>query len=726
MTQEYYARIDYLYEGGDAKFSIPFSYINKEHIVAIIDEDTENPITDLEFLTDNQVKINKEIMSGSTVSIRRITPLDNRFVIFTDGNILDEESQNLSALQVFDVVQEIKDANNWLLNQMQEFIALKQYIDKALVTLDDALNSAQEATEMNIETQQLLNDVSNSYENLKAEIDKGVKTKVTHNLFEIITTDKELTEQETIGLARQGSIVKQADYPTAYNTILNEYETGTKKVYTSSTSVIYVNSYTGNTLGTFYQPSSMNLAVGENIYSNTTCTTSIGSITAKDSLSIDKYTGNITTSFYVNTAITLEVGSTVYSDKALTQVIGTVEELKQLINYKYKGNKSGIFYTSNSVNLRVGRILYKDMMLSEPLGTITKMEEVSSDKYSVSGLEDIDYFYVPTGTIIQANTPIYKDAACTEVLSTITGKGTVTAQSSYCYSYKDYVNGNFAYIKGHYKYFPSPFYTKELIKSKTEVYKDSSCLTRLLDIKLSDMGKGLCVVNSSKINLWDIRNVKLVSSSTSASNDYITIGTDTTKLSYYKQATVKAEVIVIGDNGSNETYKLEGIETGNFIKISDIAYQAYNKISTETITTLTIAQNSTTITDTVTSNGVVTTAGIAFEYIEASNGHNIVSSVYQSQLTNIDKLFYVVDFENAKFKLPVLTENEGKYYYFCVGNTVIVQSGIQGVTKAELNDILESYVKNNDEVFQTLISIVSDYTDVLGSINTSLADILGE
>ena len=113
MANEYYARVDYIYEGGNTKFSIPFPYIDKSHIVAIINEDTENPITDLEFLTDNQVQLNTEIMTRATVSIRRITPLDNRFVDFTDGNILDEESQDLSALQVFDVVQEIKDSNDW-------------------------------------------------------------------------------------------------------------------------------------------------------------------------------------------------------------------------------------------------------------------------------------------------------------------------------------------------------------------------------------------------------------------------------------------------------------------------------------------------------------------------------------------------------------------------------------------------------------------------------------
>lgn len=107
MTITYYARVDYTYNGGDKNFSIPFSYINQSHIIVIKNDTTT--ITGFTFLSSNQIQINEELTTGDVISIRRLTPLTDRMVVFTDDNILDEECLNLSVQQVFNAMQEVED-----------------------------------------------------------------------------------------------------------------------------------------------------------------------------------------------------------------------------------------------------------------------------------------------------------------------------------------------------------------------------------------------------------------------------------------------------------------------------------------------------------------------------------------------------------------------------------------------------------------------------------------
>ena len=69
---DYYARRDYVYSSGDRYFSIPFSYIDKEHIhVFINEEETEN----FTFLNDSQVSITPTLTAGDVVSVRRYMEL---------------------------------------------------------------------------------------------------------------------------------------------------------------------------------------------------------------------------------------------------------------------------------------------------------------------------------------------------------------------------------------------------------------------------------------------------------------------------------------------------------------------------------------------------------------------------------------------------------------------------------------------------------------------------
>jgi len=128
---EYYARVDYIYSSGERLFSVPFSYIEESHVYVLVDG---IKTTNFEFMTQNQIKINDEINEGATVSIRRSTPLDNEMVKFTDGNILDEYTQNLAKTQTLNAVQEVRDEQDTLNANMQEFIDLKNSVNEQLNT----------------------------------------------------------------------------------------------------------------------------------------------------------------------------------------------------------------------------------------------------------------------------------------------------------------------------------------------------------------------------------------------------------------------------------------------------------------------------------------------------------------------------------------------------------------------------------------------------------------
>ena len=103
----YYARVDYSYSG-DSKFTIPFSYIKKEHIVVLVND---VKTTNYTYITSSQIEVKDGLQAEDVVSIRRTTPIKDKLVSFTDLNILNGETQNLAQEQVFNAVQEMYDDN---------------------------------------------------------------------------------------------------------------------------------------------------------------------------------------------------------------------------------------------------------------------------------------------------------------------------------------------------------------------------------------------------------------------------------------------------------------------------------------------------------------------------------------------------------------------------------------------------------------------------------------
>lgn len=731
MSLDFNARIDYKYQGGDTKFSVPFSYINKSHIYVIINGDIDNPTQEFAWLSENQISLAFTPNIDDIVSIRRVTPNNEKMVVFEDNNILDEETQNLAQDQIFNVVQEIEDSNNDLLSQMDEFISQKDYVDEMLSDINNIQSVLESATQLNAETQELVEGISETYEKLKDTVEKGSISTIPHNLFELVIYDKSLSTEEQIGLGKQGSKIRYEEYSDAYTVLNEEYNTGIEKVYTDDEVVTYTKSYEGSESGLFYTPSDTDLIVGEAVYSDSNCTTLLGNIESVENTEADKYTGSITSNFYTQKDSELIEGREVYSDNILTNVLGTIEELSSISSYKYKASTSGIFYISSDLNIRVGRIIYSDAALSQELGTITGVNTFKSDRYSISGLDSTTEFFVPENTIITEGTKLYTDSSCSVELGTVTKKGQISVDKSYYYN----IVPVFGWSSFHYQ---ASFYTKQAIPDKAQdninltCYFDKGCLNPMKQKVISKTdgtfnGKPTITLTPQSGSNF-IATYQLITYSTGTSSSYINIDNNDTQLSYYKQGTVSTEIINI-DNGINESYSLEGIESGDYIKISGIDLQKYNKTGSISTGTIVLNINEQSVKQSYTSKGVITSSGIVFTYKEASNGHKIVPSLYEEVINNLitskgSSEFYIINNEEESFILPTL--DLSKNIYFCLGNTVLTPSSIQGVTKEYLNNELENYAKLDNETLLAIQTILDSYNNTLGDIQSSLENILGE
>ena len=136
----YFARKEYTYSSGDTIFSIPFSYIKKEHIsVYINDEETEN----YTYLNNSQIQVSDTLEAGDIVSIVRSTPITSKMVEFSDTSILNKDTQNLAQDQVFNAIQEIYDNNiEFKLETNDNFDDYKDTVNTQITTISNAVDTA--------------------------------------------------------------------------------------------------------------------------------------------------------------------------------------------------------------------------------------------------------------------------------------------------------------------------------------------------------------------------------------------------------------------------------------------------------------------------------------------------------------------------------------------------------------------------------------------------------
>lgn len=709
MSLEFNTRVDYVYQGGDAVFSIPFSYINKSYIVIILNEDIENPLTDITWLTENQIRIESEINTGDTISIRRVTPIDDKLVTFTDNNILDGDTQNLAQEQVFNVVQEIKDNQDDLNSNMSEFVNLKNTIDHNLEVISEASELVKDAYDAVEDTQELVQGISQTYEDMKTQVEQGLPVNVMQNLFTLTFTDKRLTGKELEGLGVQGGSYSVKDFPDAYKTLATEYLEGESKIFQSEDAVTLVKSYTGDKTGQFYLPNNQELEQNSVIYSNGQCDTQLGTITEYNEITAYKYDG-----FYT-VAADLSIGTEVYSDKLLTSYIGTIED-KQVFNIdEYNLSKTGKVYKSVDILLSEGNLLYKDVACNEIAGKITYLGEIKVDKYFINH-QDYDCFYVPKDTVITIGTEIFADASLTTSLGKIGTKGIYKSDDYYYYKSRVMMNLNnsggtkviAASVTKTYVY----YYTKKKVDSSyQQAYCDKNC-TKEASFTVASIGGGTWLLvgkNNQYATLGCSPNTLVKTVSGDITYEYITLADDMekTKYEYYKQAVVTTSVLSL-DDGSYEAYDYINTFNEEFIKISDGLYRTYTKL--DEVSSITVKVDSGELEEVI-YNGLTTSTGVVFEYKEHSNGHKIVDGKYVIAYHSLNpNEFYLLDTEKERFTLPIIDLN--KYIYFCVGNTRVNKADIGTITHNEFYEEFAKCIKHDD------MSVLDDMSELV--INQSL------
>ncbi len=717
MPLEYNARVDYRYTGGNTIFSVPFSYINKAHVVVVINNDSNNPITDFTWLSENQIQLKNAINTGATVSVRRVTPINNKLVTFEDNNILDEETQNLAQDQVFNVVQEVSDNQNNLKSNMQEFIDLKDTVNYQLERISDTGELVQEAYDLFQETTELAQGVSQAYEDLR----EGVPVNLAQNLFTINFTDKTLSEEESIGLALQGSTQTASNYPDAYQALVKEYLEGEEKIYQDENVETVVQTYKGDLSGKFYLPADLTLSQGTELYSDITCSEILGTITEFNKVNSYKYNGAVTESFYT-LAQTLDKGMSIYSDKALLKELGKIEDIYTGKIDEYKLATFDKVYKPINETLSEGSSFYLDPACTQKAGTITYLGTLQVDKYSINH-PDFDYFYVPSGTQVSSGTIIYEDSSLTKPLGTVKTKG-INVSSSYFY-YKAYCTPTplattksmiVASWTGN-KYSPTIyFYTRELITNncKVTIYSDKKCTISNTTLTISNglpiFSSGYTVDNGNKLPT-------LVKKVAGGDEDYSYIilenDTDLTQFALTKLATTSVQVLKLDNKTNYEYYEyLQSIQ-GTFIKITDLDYQVVTQAEEVSVITIKIDEGNT---EEVIEQELTSQNGIVFKYRENSNGHRIVNSSYKTQvLSLLPSPFYILDTENSTFTLPVLDKE--KLIYVCVGNTKLKKASIRTITENELYSVLGNYVNHDD------IELLDELSDIVITYNTNLTKI---
>lgn len=164
MTEMYYSRVDYTYQGGSKIFTVPFDYIDISYVKVFINDEL---ITSWNCLTDSQLQIDDtvELNSGDKVSIIRQTPINERMVVFSDTSILNESTQNLAQQQMFDVVQEVNDNLNAHKRDVED---IKPYVKTVADNINDVINVEENMSDINViaENIESVGIVANDTENI--------------------------------------------------------------------------------------------------------------------------------------------------------------------------------------------------------------------------------------------------------------------------------------------------------------------------------------------------------------------------------------------------------------------------------------------------------------------------------------------------------------------------------------------------------------------------------
>lgn len=101
-----YSNIKIPADGSTSTFSVPFLYLNKNHVHVFIDG---VETFDFTWVTEATISLNTTPPAGSIVTIQRITPKDSRNVDFQNGSALNPDNLDLDSNQLLYIMQENSD-----------------------------------------------------------------------------------------------------------------------------------------------------------------------------------------------------------------------------------------------------------------------------------------------------------------------------------------------------------------------------------------------------------------------------------------------------------------------------------------------------------------------------------------------------------------------------------------------------------------------------------------
>jgi hypothetical protein len=99
--------VRYVADGTTDEFDVPFDFVNRTHVVVTIDGNP--PVLPIRWAGERRIKIADRLALGSTVELRRETPVSSRLVDFQNGSVLTEEELDTAIDQLFFLHQELRD-----------------------------------------------------------------------------------------------------------------------------------------------------------------------------------------------------------------------------------------------------------------------------------------------------------------------------------------------------------------------------------------------------------------------------------------------------------------------------------------------------------------------------------------------------------------------------------------------------------------------------------------
>lgn len=102
-----YSWIDLVASGGQQNFAVPMGYLSRDHISVYINSVLTTAYT---WNSSTIVRLDSGATNGDTIRIRRVTPIDEAIVDYSDGSLLGENDLDSSVLQALYNAQEVADS----------------------------------------------------------------------------------------------------------------------------------------------------------------------------------------------------------------------------------------------------------------------------------------------------------------------------------------------------------------------------------------------------------------------------------------------------------------------------------------------------------------------------------------------------------------------------------------------------------------------------------------